>query len=215
MRRLQNKKNPSFLYVSLSLLVGNGLSERIRVCSGSGAPLTSLCFHASQVGQGVPQWWKQRSWCPCWIPLLCSVCSHVSTHTHTHTNHTHLLTKPFLRNWVGLWIQLLSLLEPVILVHCIHWMYFLCLVAYFVTWMHFWTDATWLSAELYFGTESVCWALSCSLMTVLVIMPGSLLSCLANLTSPMPLIYTPVPLCWLLCLSMAQVGFWGAGKLGG
>lgn len=69
--------------------------------------------------------------------------------------------------------------------------------------MCFWTDATWCSAELYLAWmgPNLCWALSCSLMTVLVITPGSLPSCLADLTSPMPLIYTPCASV-LACLSL-------------
>lgn len=98
---------------------------------------------------------------------------------------------------------------------------FVCPVAFFLVvffvpnWMCLWTEPAWKG-------QNLCWALSCSLMTVFVVTslnpppPGSLLCCLADLTPALP--PTSCLLCvgWsVLSVCAAQVGFWGAGEWGG
>lgn len=127
------------------------------VCCFNLASCWPLCD--SQVGQGVPQWWEQRSWHPGGVPLLCPVCCHVSTSARTRINHWCLQSY-----WAGLQIQLLSWHvsrgagETEMLMH-LKW----CKMLVFFVLLHMnavclWTDAVWCS-----------WALLCSLMTAFVI----------------------------------------------
>lgn len=90
------------------------------------------------------------------------------------------------------------------------------------SWMCFWIHATCFICCLN-GSESLCWALWCSFLSSFgdnrplqtpthPTTPGSQASCLTNLSSLDP---SSPPLClcvgFSVCLSVAQVGFWGDG----
>lgn len=116
--------------------------------------VSPLCFYASQVGQGVPQWREQRSWCPGWVPLLCPVCCHVSTPTPSHLSGL----KPFLRNWDWPGIQLLCPVElmGMLPVH-LKCLLLDCFKSFVAVRMYIWTVATWFSFELHVAwNESLC-----------------------------------------------------------
>lgn len=143
------------------------------------------------MGEGVPQWWESGSGCLGGVPFLCPVCCHVSPQVCTYCSEWLCLAAPAVSRLCISWeaacvgiVAGLKLCGSVLNYALPDWVWFLC------------------------------WALSAASCQFLVATPGFVPSCLANLTSSIPLFSTCASV--LACLSVCGPGWilmgWKMGR---